>query len=776
MKISCNKLKSYIKNSENIDFVKVWDLFSIRSAEVENIEIKGSNIEGVVVGKILTCNPHPESKKLSLLTVDIGTEKLDIVCGAPNVKVGLKVALIQVGGHLGEITISKRPILGSVSYGMCLSEVELGIGDDGDGIIELPDHFEVGKDIKEYLPIDDIIVEIDNKSLTNRPDMWGHYGIAREIAAITNCELLPLPVEKIPNNSLDLDIQIKSDLCHRYTGLKLENITVKETPLNMKIFLYYVGMRSISLLVDLTNYIMLEIGQPMHAFDASVVKNIEVGMASENSKFTTLDNIERTLSKDNLMIKNGNEYFAIAGVMGGIRSEILETTNTIFLESACFDATSVRKTSTDLGLRTESSTRFEKALDPNMTITAIQRYVKLLSSVDNNFTYASNVTDVYPNVLEEKKVTLSKELLKKYMGIELEDNEVKRILESLEFKVEIAQDEYVVTVPTFRATKDISISEDLIEEIARMYGYDNLTPEPLKLELNFTNLENTIQEEYNVKKFLANKYQFNEVHTYLWYKTAFLNKLKINKENVELVHRNEDNILRDDLNLSLLEVAYENLKYTNHLNIFEIATIIDEGKNKRVLALLIADSYKNIDKSYDLAKDVAYKLFKTLRNISVTFSKSEVSDYYDNELTYAIKYEELTLGFIKVFNSTVSKEVAKKKSFVNIKIDFDLLMELPKKEVIHTEISKYPTSELDYTVIMPIDSKYSTLEKILMEFNSPIIKTYKLIGTYKSDTELKYTIRYVVGLNDKTLTNEELQDFKDKFITHIKNNNLSIME
>ena len=237
----------------------------------------------------------------------------------------------------------------------------------------------LGVSIKEILPVNDIIVEIDNKSLTNRPDLWGHYGIAREISAITGHDLLPLEILEPEKINEDLKIEILNpELSSRYTSIKLDNITNHKTPLWMQIFLYYAGMKSISLLVDITNYVMLELGQPMHAFDSRKVKNIEVGLAKENDKYITLDNVERTLSKEDLMIKNGGEYFGLAGVMGGLDSEIVEDTSSIILESASFNAYSIRKTATRHGLRTEASTRFEKSLDPNLTIIAAKRFYKLI--------------------------------------------------------------------------------------------------------------------------------------------------------------------------------------------------------------------------------------------------------------------------------------------------------------------------------------------------------------------------------------------------------------
>ena len=309
MKLSCNILKKHIKNSEDIDFLKIWDKFTIRTAEVEGVEVKGKDIDGVVTAKILEVADHPKSTKLHILKVDDGKEIKQIVCGAPNVKVGLISALIEVGGHLGDIEIGVRPLVGVDSYGMMCSAKELGISDDHTGIIELPEDTPVGINIKELMPIDDIIVEIDNKSLTHRPDLWGHYGIAREIAAITNHELLPLDLYTENPDVKDLDIKINNpELCYRYIGTKMENITNNVTPLWMQVFLYYAGMRSINLLVDLTNYIMLELGQPLHFYDADRLGNcLQVRMAENGEKLTTLDDTERTLDENDIVISNGEK-------------------------------------------------------------------------------------------------------------------------------------------------------------------------------------------------------------------------------------------------------------------------------------------------------------------------------------------------------------------------------------------------------------------------------------------------------------------------------------
>ena len=778
MKISCNILKKHIKNSDDIDFKKVWDIFTIRTAEVEGVEVKGANLDGVVVAEIKSVENHPESKKLHILKVDTGDEELQIVCGAPNVRVGLKSALVKIGGHIDGFEITKRPLVGVDSYGMMCSKRELGISDEHEGIIELPDDFVVGTDIKEYIPIEDIIVEIDNKSLTNRPDLWGHYGIAREVAAITNHEQLPLELSEVPKNNKDLNIKIENpELCYRYLGVKLENIQNKKTPLWMETFLNYAGMRSLNnLIVDLTNYIMLELGTPMHAFDERVVKNIEIGLASDGDTFTTLDKIERKLTSNNLMIKNGGEYFAIAGVMGGLDSEILPDTEGILLESACFEASNIRKTATSLGLRTEASARYEKSLDPNMSETATLRFVKLLQEYNPEMTFGSNLTDIYPTKLVEKKVTLTKELLNKYMGFEMDNQSVIDILTSLDFKVKELVESYEVTVPTYRATKDISNGADLIEEIARIYGYENFEHQPLIQTLSFENLDSYYDKEYEVKEYLAEKYSFHEVHTYLWYETSFLKELGIEKENVTLLGKKEDNVLRDDLNLSLLKIAKENLKNYNVVNIFEIGTAIVNNENNKQLSILLADDATKIESVYNKAKQIVNSIISTYKNKKVVLESTETYNYYNKDLAKNIIIDNQIIGTINVFNRKITNVINKKKCFVTINIDFDKYVEIEKSEILYKEISKYPEVELDYTLIIEKSTKFNQIDKILNEFKSPIIKSRKLIDIYENNEEKKVSIRYIVGSHEKTLDGEELKSFKDSFITHIKSKGLNIIE
>lgn len=777
MLISCNILKKHIKNSENIDFVSVWDKFTIRTAEVEGVYLKGNQFDNVVTARILEVQNHPDSKKLHILKVDTGDERLQIVCGAPNVREGMVGACIKVGGHINGIEIGVRPLAGIASHGMMCSGKELGISDDHTGIIELPEDTPIGVDIKELFPIEDIIVEIDNKSLTHRPDLWGHYGIAREIAAITGNELLPLELNTEVPTSKKLKIKINNpESCYRYVGTKLDNITNDKTPMWMQIFLYYAGMRSINLLVDLTNYVMLELGQPMHAFDSRIVKDIEVGFANNGDTYTTLDGVERTLTAEDLMIKNGGKYFAIAGVMGGLDSEIVSDTNSIVLESACFEASTIRKTAIKLGLRTEASARYEKSLDPNMAIIAANRYIKLLKDENPNVEFASAITDIYPTIQGENNIELNKDYLYKYMGVEIEDKLVMQILTSLGFKVKNTAKKFSIVVPTYRSTKDVSIAADIIEEISRMYGYENFAHEPLKMDMTFGNNEIVYDTEYEVKDYLANKFNLHEVNTYLWNKSSFLKKINVSTENVKLLGKTEDNVLRNDLNLSMLEVASVNINNYDEFGIFEIGTIVKE-EAKRQLSIMLVKNSDNLKTGYYQIKDYIYSLFKSLKNIEIQYVLlEEKEDYYNNELSLGILANGDLLGYITVFNRKVSSAVSKKKSFICANIDFDKYCLLQSNTYTFKEVSKYPQTTLDYTIITKRGTFYKDLEEVLDKFVSPIIIKRDLIDIYLDGDTKKVTIRYTVGSLEKTLTSEELNDFKTKFIEYLEQNNLGIYE
>lgn len=773
MYISCNCLKKYIKNSDKIDFEKLWNDFTIKSAEIDNIIIKGKDISKVVVALVKNITTHKDNDKYKIATLDIGNNKeIIVVTSATNIYEGMIVPCALEGGSLkGLASVKTTEVSGVMSEGVLASEKELGISDSHLGIMDLDKTYKIGENIKKYIPIDDVIIEIDNKSLTNRPDMWGHLGIARELKAVCGLELVDLKVENI-NNDKDKNISVVVEdqiNCNRYSAISIENISKKEADLNTRVMLYYCNMRSISLIVDLTNYLMLELGQPLHAFDASNINEIVVkNTGKEKIKFTTLDGENRDIPENTLMIYNKNTPLAIAGIMGGKDAEVTDETKNIILESANFDASCIRKSANVLGLRTEAVVRYEKKIDPEMTSLAIKRFIYLLKQVDIGIKVTSNMTDIYVNKIEQVEIILKKDYLKKYMGFDMQAQEVIKILESLDFKAEESKDVYKVCPPSYRTTKDVVEPADVIEEIARIYGYNNLKAEPLKLDLVINHGDGIYQTEYNIKKMIAQKIKANEVHTYLWYQTDMLNKLNIDKtKNLTVINKKDNNILRDDLNLSLMSVCFENSKHTLEFDIFEIASVINNGFEERHLAVMAESLDSNIEAKYKKIKQLVFDIVKINKNIEVEFVKGSLDkEYLDNEYTLIILVDKKEIGYISLVKKSVSSLCSKKVSIVTLNLNMDKFLDIDEKEVLYKEISKYPNTILDYTIITNIETPYITLDNMLKNISNKNIKKYLLKDIYE-DEKKKTTIRFSVGSNHKTLTGEDLDIVKKEIEKHI---------
>ena len=561
MYISMNWINDFV-DLKGINLEELINRFTLSVAEVEGTIKYGENIKNVITAKIVEIEKIESSDKLRKVKVDNGKEIVTCVCGAKNIKIGDIVPFAQIGSMVNGIEIKQVQMAGETSNGMCLSEKELGISEDHSGVMVFDSNTKLGVNVKQLLDIDDTVFEIDNKSLTNRPDLWGHYGIAREIAALTGRKLKNIEVENLEeyNNLKEVRAEVEDkEKCYRYTAIEVENITSKKFDINKRIRLYYCGMRSINLLVDLTNYIMLELGQPMHAFDKKLVNKIKVKSIENDIEFKTLDDVTRKVDKGTLMICNNDEPIAIAGIMGGANSEITDSTNSLVLESANFDSVCIRKSTVELKLRTDASAHYEKSLDPEITDIAIKRYIKLLKENDKDIKISSKLTDIYVNKYPTIKIKITRQYINSRIGTDLSLNKIKEIL--------------TVKVPSFRATKDISIKADLVEEIARIYGYDNIEPQTKNQPLRIVEIDDEKKTENTIKDLLAIKYGLSEIHTYIWYdrkKNKELN-LEVNENNIKLANslNANFNVLRESVIPSLLYTLSENIKYYPNVNIFE---------------------------------------------------------------------------------------------------------------------------------------------------------------------------------------------------------------
>ena len=575
MYISMNWINDFV-DLKGINLEELINRFTLSVAEVEGTIKYGENIKNVITAKIVEIEKIESSDKLRKVKVDNGKEIVTCVCGAKNIKIGDIVPFAQIGSMVNGIEIKQVQMAGETSNGMCLSEKELGISEDHSGVMVFDSNTKLGVNVKQLLDIDDTVFEIDNKSLTNRPDLWGHYGIAREIAALTGRKLKNIEVENLEeyNNLKEVRAEVEDkEKCYRYTAIEVENITSKKFDINKRIRLYYCGMRSINLLVDLTNYIMLELGQPMHAFDKKLVNKIKVKSIENDIEFKTLDDVTRKVDKGTLMICNNDEPIAIAGIMGGANSEITDSTNSLVLESANFDSVCIRKSTVELKLRTDASAHYEKSLDPEITDIAIKRYIKLLKENDKDIKISSKLTDIYVNKYPTIKIKITRQYINSRIGTDLSLNKIKEILSSLEFEIEENGEILTVKVPSFRATKDISIKADLVEEIARIYGYDNIEPQTKNQPLRIVEIDDGKKTENTIKDLLAIKYGLSEIHTYIWYdrkKNKELN-LEVNENNIKLANslNANFNVLRESVIPSLLYTLSENIKYYPNVNIFE---------------------------------------------------------------------------------------------------------------------------------------------------------------------------------------------------------------
>ncbi|MBQ3545284.1 MAG: phenylalanine--tRNA ligase subunit beta [Lachnospiraceae bacterium] len=786
MFISLNWISDFVDLS-GLDKDALIHQFSLSTAEVENeIFYKGSDISGIVVAEIKSIEDHPESKKLHLLKVDCGeAELVDVVCGAPNVRVGMKTAFAKLGAKIGDITIEPRALAGYTSHGMCCSEKEIGISDDNSGIMDIVEEVANGTDLKEIYDIDDIIFEVDNKSLTNRPDLWGHYGIAREFATLAGRPLKELERADLSkyDNLPKIDMKIEDPLCYRYSCLQVDNIKKNVSPVNMRIRLYYCGMRGINLLADLTNYIMLEMGQPMHAFDSRKVEKIRIKKFDKPFVFETLDGVERNIDENTLMICNDNVPVAIAGIMGGLDSEIVEDTTALTLESATFDASSVRKSTVRLAHRTDASARYEKSLDPEMTVTAIERFVKLLTDIDENAEVISSLTDEYAYRYPEVTLEFEKNFVDRYTGIEISNDTIVNTLTALGFKVELNDDKFKVEVPSWRATKDVTIKADIIEEITRIYGYDNFDVHttvapfyPVRVAA-----EKTVEEK--IKDILVKRFSLHELHSYVWAYTDEFKKLGIEvEENIKLLNSTNPNIetIRKTIVPTQFCQVKSNTGFAPDFGVFEIGHVIDGVdennmcKEYKKLAITLFSKTKSLEKLYFELRDMMAVIVEDIRHKGLSFEKMEATHSYQHPKNLnKILCDGIAIGEIGVAHPVVSKKIDKKAAIVYAEIDINDLAGIIDAGISYEEPSKYPSMEVDLSFVA---DKYEKIGKAIESANSQLIKKVFVTDTYEDENGKSITVRLIFSQNDRTLTREEVMEVVDSIVETLKKDGINLKQ
>ena len=786
MKISINWIKEWV-DLDGISPEEIVERFNLSTAEIEGVEYRGANVSGVVVGKIIELSDI-EGSKNHLLKVDVGDEKLQIVCGAPNARVGLVTCVARVGANVQGFKITEAKRNGISSFGMCCGADELGIGSDTTGIIELPEEYEskLGTDIKTLFPIDDVVFEIDNKSLTNRPDLWGHYGMARELACIFKRELKP--IEALDLSAFDglkkVDIKVESKGCQRYSAMTAENITVKKSPIPMAIRLCYCGMRDINLLADITNYVMLEVGQPMHAFDGDKVKEIVVKDAGADETILTLEGENHEIPEGSVVIANGERVpVAIAGVKGGMLSGITDETTSVLFESATFESSTIRKASRTIGLITDASQRYEKSLDPEMTALALGRILKVLKDIDSGVVVTSAFSDCYPFHYETKKITVTPEFISSRVGTEISSDTIVETLERLGFGVSVEGANINIVVPSWRGTKDVSMREDIVEEVARIYGYDNIQPKPFEFPSVPAVQMASHTNEYAVKHLLSTKYDMNELHSYVWNYEAFNKEHKIETASY-LALKDSSNAgqsgLRSELAPTLLKFFHENKNSFDRVGIYEIGRVVaglDENGlaiEKKKLSIVLGDTNKTEEELFFEMKAIVLDLAKNVIGVDVDLAACEsFPSFIHPRAVGLLKSREASYGYVGILHPTVSKSLDKKYKVAVAEIDFGAIANARVFAVKAKQVSKFQNVLIDFTFMVPENMKYAEFLSMLSKCRSKILRGYSYVTEFKSAEMVgmkALTVQAELASFDHTLSSYEIETFRtDVIATMLKN-------
>lgn len=770
MLVSKNWLKEYVFLPDSLDPKELALKLKLTTVEVEGITVQGEYLENVVVGLVKKVEKHPSADRLQVCQVNIGNEEVQIVCGGSNVAEGMKVALGKIGakvlwhGEGGPVVLAETKIRGVESFGMICGADEIGLGDafpkkDEKEILDLS-HLDAkaGTPLKQALQLDDVIFEIDNKSMTHRPDLWGHLGLAREIAAIDRKELhLPNPPIVKPGKKGVIAVDVEGEtLCHRYMGVVLSGIDVQPSPEHIQKRLRAVGIRPINNIVDITNYVMLDIGQPLHAFDAEKVvgvteqkgvKNIIVRAAKEGEVLRALDGKEYTLTPEMLVIASEEKALAVAGVIGGEESSVTGDTKTIILESANFAASSVRKTSQTLNVRTESSSRFEKTLDPTLCELALRRAVQLIQDVCPDVEVMSNVIDKKQVTLIPTTITITLQTIINKIGVAIEKKMVIDMLTRLGFSLKEKKDVFFVTVPTWRATKDVLLPEDLIEEIARLYGYEQIPATLPTFPITPPVLDEAHIIERKIRSVLSEGKNFSEVYNYSFVSREWAVQIEGNVDHyLELDNpiAKDRPLLRRTLIHGLLENVESNLHRCDRVALFELGRVYrteeageratpngDEllPRQPRMLGLVFAQ--KGVSVPFTVASDALHTLFHTLGiEFSLEKNTSDVSYLHTGRIAHIMVGGQL-VGRIAELHPAVQERIGISLRVAFVELDIDrLVAHAVRKPAHYGAVPEYPAIARDIACVVEASVQHADVYTLL-RFADPLITDVELFDIYR---------------------------------------------
>ena len=793
MKVSLNWIRDYVQLPADADLKKLAYDLTMSTVEVEDATDLGASFHDMVVGVINTIEQHPNADKLKVCKTDIGGRVEDIVCGGSNLREGMKVAVALPGamckwhGEGDLVEIKKSKLRGVDSYGMICGAVEIGLADlfptkEEAHILDLSDFdAPAGTPLADALDLNDIILEIDNKSMTNRPDLWGHYGIAREIAALYDLPMTQFPhFDRNVENTSGFHVTVEdAERCPRMIGTQIENVCVKPAPYWMQVRIWKTGMRPINALVDITNYVMLATGQPSHAYDSDhIAGHIIVRRAKAGETLTLLNGKELPLSTDDLTIADDAGIVGLAGVMGGAKDSILPTTSKVILEIANFQAAGIRRTALRYDNRTEASARYEKAIDPERCDQALDLSMQLFSDLYPEMK-VTGLVDEYPRHLKQAEIDVPLSWLERRLGKRLSPDEIKHKMELLGYSITFNGDNMHVVVPTWRSTGDVSIQADIMEEVARMYGYENFEAEPITT--TFDGAINQLDKdlERRIKEYLAIRCGMQEIFTYPWMEESYVNAVLQSTEGILSLSTPPspaERFVRSSLLPNLCKAVVKNERYFNEFSIFETAQVFrDENytspydpreklpSQRKNVAGAFATTDKDITALFRKAKGVVEMMARYVHMEALTFKQAEKPVWADNVVWLNIYRGDEKVGDLALLAKKVSMACGIKNMNVMLfQLDQDSLVPLKSRTNTFTHLAEYPMTDYDISLLVDGSVQWKDVAQTVRGIKSELLHGAAFVDEYRGKQvpagKKSLTLRLAIGSKDKTLTSAEIEE------------------
>jgi len=799
MKLSLNWIKDYVKLPEDMDLSRLAYDLTMSTVEVEGAESLAERFDKIIVGDITEVLPHPNADKLRVCKVDIGGEIKDIVCGGSNLEVGMKVvvacpgAMVRWHGEGDPVEIKNAKLRGVASFGMICASVEVGLAD----LLPAAEEHEImdvtsfgapaGTPLAVALDLDDIILEIDNKSMTNRPDLWGHYGIAREIAALYDLPLVEFEKYE-PTTDTEYDVRIiDSDRCPRFIGAKVEGLCVKPSPFKMQSRIWRVGMRPINALVDITNYVMLATGQPTHVYDSNhIIDHIEVRRANEGETLQLLNDKELALSTDDLVIADAEGAVGLAGVMGGGKDSVLPETQSVIFECANFESRGIRRTALRYDNRTEASSRYEKAVDPERCDQAVSLAMSLFAQLYPEMSVTA-FKDLYVKKLEKAQIDVDFDWLDRRLGIRIPQEIVAKKLGALGFEVTFGESGMHIVVPTWRSTGDVSIKADIMEEVARMYGYENFEPSPITTTFDSAINQREVDLVRRIKEYLAFRCDMQEIFTYPWMSEEFVNALLPSTDGILALATPPsptEKYIRSSLLPNICKAIVKNERNFESFAIFEEAQIFLDSNytseyageslpcQQKHLGCAFVGASADITALFRQAKGVISSMPRYTHMEGFTFEKLEKPYWADETVWLNICLNGKRIGDLALLSKKAALACGiKVLSAVLVELDMGELVPLRSRTNRFERAPEFPMNDYDLSFLIDSSVSWADIRDCVMSKKNELLRDVRFVDEYKGKQipagKKSVTIRLVIGSGEKTLTGAEIDTVANSVIKRL---------